>query len=249
MPAGFVGVDVFFVISGYLIGGILIKEAKNGGISIANFYYRRAVRILPAFLLVVATTWLLGWCLFYTDEYKALGKDIVAASIFTSNLHAWNTTGYFAREAEMQPLLHLWSLGIEEQFYLVVPFLVGCIITRGFRVFKWILVITGGSFALCWYASANHPSAAFYWPMTRAWELLAGVALCALGSLPRSQWYALAGWTLIALAMIFVRPDPGYPGWWGLLPILGTVGIIGAGPDSWINRNLLSAPPLDTSDS
>jgi peptidoglycan/LPS O-acetylase OafA/YrhL len=253
-PGGFVGVDVFFVISGFLIGGILIRDAKAGGISILEFYCRRDVRILPAFLLVLAATWLMGWALFFADEYEALGKDIVASSLFVSNLRTWSITGYFAPEAETQPLLHLWSLGIEEQFYLVVPLLIGFLSHRGSHLLWWIILLTVGSLGLGWYASIHHPSAAFYWPITRAWELLAGVALSAFASAnaltQRSlsvRWLNILGITgtlLLGLALLQIRPVSGYPGLWALLPVLGSVLIIGSGPGSLINRNLLCSQPL-----
>ena len=253
-PGGFIGVDVFFVISGFLIGGILIREARGNGISIMEFYGRRAVRILPAFLLVVFTTWLIGWSLFFVDEYKALGKDIVASSLFVSNLRTWSITGYFAPDAETQPLLHLWSLGIEEQFYLVVPLLIGLLSSRGSHLLRWIVLLTVVSFGIGWYASIHHPSAAFYLPFTRAWELLAGVALSAFASSPLAtsirgsvRWsniWGIGGALFLGLALLLIRPVSGYPGLWGLLPVLGTVCIIGASPVSYINRYLLSASPL-----
>jgi peptidoglycan/LPS O-acetylase OafA/YrhL len=248
IPAGFVGVDIFFVISGFLIGGILHREATSGGISILHFYCRRAVRILPAFLLVVLSTWLFGWLLLFADEYRELGKDIAASCVFGGNFRAWAGGGYFAREADMQPLLHLWSLGVEEQFYLAVPLVFGIWPSSGRWLLGGILGLAVASFLLGCYASLYHPSAAFYMPVTRAWELLAGVILAvSMSGSPRrrkgalvNNLISLSGCLLLALAIIFIKPGPGFPGVWAMLPVLGSCALIAAGPETLANRCLLS---------
>lgn len=253
-PAGFVGVDIFFVISGFLIGGILIREARLGSLSLLDFYSRRAVRILPAFLLVMGATWLLGWTLFFSDEYRAMGKDLTAASLFVSNFRAWGGAGYFADDAQTQPALHLWSLGIEEQFYLIVPLIVGFLGSAGSRLLGWVLLLMGASFGLSWYASVHHPSMAFYWPITRAWELLAGVGMAIIKA-PGNEsspslrpglacTVTILGWSLLGAAILFVKEGPGYPGLWALLVVIGTLGVINAGEGSGFSRRILASTPL-----
>ena len=121
VPGGFVGVDVFFVISGFLISEIILRDLESGSFSFAEFYRRRIRRIGPALLLVLAMTWIIGWHILMADEYAVLGWHIAAASVFLSNFVLTYEAGYFNRAAELTPLLHLWSLAVEEQFYLIWP--------------------------------------------------------------------------------------------------------------------------------
>src|SRR5687768_8357422 len=174
MPGGFAGVDVFFVISGFLITGIILDDLERGRFTIAGFYWRRIRRIFPALILVLTACLVLGWVLLLPDEYRQLGKHVAAGAGFIANLALWAEAGYFDWSAELKPLLHLWSLGVEEQYYLVWPLLL-----LFFR--RWTLGLIVGigvlSFALNLYMTAKYPSAAFYLPMTRFWELLIGSAL------------------------------------------------------------------------
>ncbi|MBX4145070.1 acyltransferase, partial [Ralstonia pickettii] len=121
LPGGFVGVDVFFVISGYLITGILIADLGTDQFSLRRFYARRIRRLFPALVIVLLTTYAMGWFSLYGDEYRELGKHIVASAGFVSNWVSWTEAGYFDQAAQAKPLLHLWSLGVEEQFYIVWP--------------------------------------------------------------------------------------------------------------------------------
>src|SRR5947209_16661710 len=134
VPGGFVGVDVFFVISGFLISTLLFTEAAAGGIDLAGFYLRRIRRLVPALLVVLAATWFVGWWLLADGEYRELEKHIASASVFTSNFTLWAEAGYFDTASELKPLLHLWSLGIEEQFYLLWPTLLAWAWRRRFNV-------------------------------------------------------------------------------------------------------------------
>ena len=122
LPAGFVGVDGFFVISGYLITGIILERIDAGRFSILDFYARRIRRIFPALAIVLLAVAAIGWKLLYRDEYKFLGNHVAVGAGFATNILLWSETGYFDQAAEAKPLLHLWSLGVEEQFYLVWPF-------------------------------------------------------------------------------------------------------------------------------
>ena len=121
MPGGFVGVDVFFVISGFLISGIIFKEIEAGNFSFSNFYARRVKRIFPALITMLMTSYAVGWFFLFNDDFRRLGSHIFRASLFLSNFILWREAGYFDNAAETKPLLHLWSLGIEEQFYIVWP--------------------------------------------------------------------------------------------------------------------------------
>ncbi len=121
LPGGFVGVDIFFVISGYLICGIILKDVLNDRFSISKFYARRIKRIFPALVTVLAAVFVIGWLLFFPDEFKNLGKHLAGGAAFIANITLWKETGYFVDTADHKPLLHLWSLGIEEQFYLFFP--------------------------------------------------------------------------------------------------------------------------------
>ncbi|MFZ2333453.1 MAG: acyltransferase family protein [Sideroxyarcus sp.] len=176
---GFIGVDIFFVISGYLISTIIFDNLKKNSFSFITFYSRRIKRIFPALLLVLATSYAIGWFLLLPAEYKQLGKHIAGGAGFISNLLFWNESGYFDNNAESKPLLHLWSLGIEEQFYIVWPLLLWLAWRKEFNFLKVTIVIAIISFVLNIAQSTVYfdSVAAFYSPQTRFWELLAGSVL------------------------------------------------------------------------
>jgi peptidoglycan/LPS O-acetylase OafA/YrhL len=148
LPGGFVGVDIFFVISGYLITNILLSELEVGRFSLASFYARRIRRIFPALLLVLIFCYAIGWFSLFKDEYKQLGKHIVAGAGFVANLTFWNEAGYFDSAADTKPLLHLWSLGVEEQFYIIWPLILGFAFRRRKNLTGLILAGWVGSFCL-----------------------------------------------------------------------------------------------------
>lgn len=176
VKGGFVGVDIFFVISGYIISSIIFTSLENGGFSFADFYARRIRRLFPALILVLVACYAFGWFALFADEYKELGKHITAASGFVSNFALWGESGYFDTASEQKPLLHLWTLGIEEQFYIIWPPLVVLIWKRGFNLLAAVFILTALSFA--WnVGGVSDPVAAFYLPFTRFWELLLGGAL------------------------------------------------------------------------
>jgi hypothetical protein len=174
VPGGFVGVDVFFVISGYLISGLIIDETSQGRFSIITFYARRARRIFPALIAVLAAVLLFGWALFLPDELSELGRQIFAGALFSSNVLLWMQTGYFDTAASLKPLLHLWSLGIEEQFYILWPLVLLALPANG-RMRLWLIgALLLASFVANLFLVHAYPSATFYLPATRAWELLIG---------------------------------------------------------------------------
>jgi len=251
---GFVGVDIFFVISGYLITGNILTGIADGSFSFADFYARRARRIFPALILVLAVCLLVGWGLLSPDEYERLAAYAVAGAAFVSNFLSWTETGYFDREGEVKLLLHLWSLGIEEQFYLCWPLLLWLGARTRVGAYRsaalpLCLLVTLASFALNLQLTPDDPVAAFYFPFARFWELTGGGVLAILVPLRnatargtaidrRSGFISVAGAALLVLSFSLVRAEHGFPGWWALLPVSGACCLIGAGPDAWVNRAL-----------
>lgn len=258
---GFVGVDIFFVISGFLISSLIAKEIEAGAFSLGGFYARRAKRIFPALIVVLIASMLAGWFLLTPVEYRNLGWDVGAAAGFVANFALLQQQGYFDAAAELKPLLHLWSLGIEEQFYIVWPLLLMAAVRRQ-RASAIAFVVLVASLGCSIVLSGKHPLAAFYLPFTRFWELALGAVL-ALGmptGWPRrktaddSRLIALyrqhqgvvhdtAAWlgiALLAAAVLLISKDRIFPGWWALLPTVGTGLLIFAGPAAWFNRTVLS---------
>lgn len=177
LPGGFVGVDIFFVISGFLITTIILEGLAKGSFNFAGFYARRIKRIFPALLVVLAACIVAGWLILFPDDYRQFGTHLLAAAAFVSNLLLWHEAGYFDAASELKPLLHLWSLGVEEQFYLIWPLLL--VAAHRQRLRPWILaaLIFLLSFVLCATLVRTHPVADFYSPATRAWELMLGALL------------------------------------------------------------------------
>jgi peptidoglycan/LPS O-acetylase OafA/YrhL len=234
-PGGFIGVDIFFVISGFLISGILFEQRERGSLSIAGFYARRIRRIFPALILVLATTLTIGWCVLFPQEFRSLQANILASAGFVSNIQLWNEAGYFDRAAASKPLLHLWSLGVEEQFYIVWPLLIMLVGRRKAP----IALLAVASFAVNLWTVRQAPSAAFYLPMSRFWEMLAG-ALLASSVLNTSALRAWFGLGMIGAGAAFLNQDIPFPGAWALLPVVGAFLVISAGAEAWPNRVILS---------
>ena len=169
ISGGFVGVDVFFVISGYLISTIIFTSLQSDTFSFANFYVRRVRRIFPALILVLLTSWVLGWFLLEPTSYVSLGKHMVASAAFASNILLWNESGYFDAAGSLKPLLHLWSLGIEEQFYLVWPAVLFLLWKSHKNLGFWTAILLSLSFAISVLSIKNSPVASFYLPFGRFW--------------------------------------------------------------------------------
>ncbi|MCL1629209.1 acyltransferase [Roseibaca sp. V10] len=243
LAGGFVGVDVFFVISGYLITSIILRERAEGRFSMWRFWERRARRILPALYVVMLACIPVAWALMLPDQYRDFARSLVAVGLFGSNILFWRESGYFAAAAEEKPLLHTWSLSVEEQFYLLFPLLMVLLWRFGRRGVAGILaVIALVSLGLSHYAAYSMPSANFYLLPTRAWELLVG-ALCALwlAERPRVGHDGLAGLGLAAIVLSVVWFDgmTPFPSLWALLPVLGAAGVIlFARPEGWTGRLL-----------
>lgn len=241
LPGGYVGVDVFFVISGFLITTIIARELDEGCFSLVAFYERRARRIFPALFTMLAIVGVLGWFLFPPDIYHAFGKSAVATSAFLSNIwFAHAITGYFGLGAKVEPLLHTWSLGVEEQYYLFIPLLLMFAWRRPSLVqpILWGLVLLSFGMSLIATGTPFHPGKApifgFFWLPTRAWELGAG-ALLAIGAFgtPRRMNHArLAAWTgfTFLLGSMFLLDDESpFPGLLALPACAGTVALLWAG--------------------
>ena len=249
LPGGFTGVDFFFVISGFLISGILQDALGAGRFSLADFYARRIRRIFPALALVLAATLAYGLVVLLPGERALLGRDAAGGAFFVANLTFWAEIGYFDREAATKPLLHLWSLGVEEQFYLLWPLVLWALHRCG-GVRLWpILLLAGLSLAASLALTPLDPAAAFYSPFTRLWELALGAALAWMARarpapLPQANAASLAGLALIILSLAAARAGPGFPGWQALLPTLGAALLIAAGPAAWVNRRVLALRPM-----
>jgi len=271
LKGGFTGVDIFFVISGFLISTIIFDSLERNSFSFIEFYSRRIKRIFPALSLVLIASLVLGWFVMLPDEYKQLGKHTAGGAGFISNFLFWKESGYFDNAAETKPLLHLWSLGIEEQFYIIWPLLLWFVWKKRFNLLTLTVVITLISFKLNIGKVRVDQVAAYYLPQTRFWELLIGSVLAYLtlhksNLLSRYQqkldiWlgamlYAQApeangktlrnvqsvsGAVLIVLGVLVITKDKHFPGTWALLPTLGAMLIISAGAQAWLNRTVLSS--------
>jgi|HubBroStandDraft_4_1064222.scaffolds.fasta_scaffold61978_1 peptidoglycan/LPS O-acetylase OafA/YrhL len=247
---GFIGVDIFFVVSGFLISTILYGSLERNSFDFIEFYSRRIRRIFPALLVVLIAALTVGWIVLLSDEYKQFGKHLAGGAGFVSNLVLWKESGYFDNAAETKPLLHLWSLGIEEQFYIIWPFLLWAAWKSKLNLLAITVTIAVVSFAVNMNKAYSDSVADFYSPQTRFWELLIGAAL-AYAALYRKAWFAdsesrlpnvqsALGAILIAASLLFITRDKAFPGWWAALPTLGAALLISAGPRAWLNRTILS---------
>ena len=244
LPGGFVGVDVFFVISGYLITGIIAGEIQRNQFSVARFYARRVLRIFPALLLVLASCLAFGWLVLLKDEYQELGKHTLAGAAFVQNLMLWSESSYFAMPAELKVLLHLWSLGIEEQFYIFWPLIL--LLAFRLKLRLGIVVVALGclSFALNLYEVQRDLTADFYSPMTRVWELLVGAWLAVKAQDPNARTLSpqlanglsVLGGIAIALSLWLINRDLAFPGYWAVLPVFGSACLLATGATSWLGK-------------
>ena len=245
---GFLGVDVFFVISGYLITKILIEDHHlRGGISILRFYERRARRILPALFVVLAVTAAVGWFWLAPRAYSGLMASLGVTAIFLSNLYFMTKTGYFADAATLQPLLHTWSLAVEEQFYLIYPLLLALVLRVRPGAVRLVVAGLGAlSLGFALWARAAYPEQTFFFPLSRAWQLLAG-ALVALTPAAASRHGAAAtalGLGLIVAAMALAGEGQPFPSPWAFATVIGTALILRHGAAGGVAARLLASPAL-----
>ena len=252
MPGGFIGVDVFFVLSGYLIGSQIYRSALQGTFSWKSFYAKRARRIMPALIAVLLVTYVAMLLLATPSELRAFGRDGVATLLSVSNISLWRSIDYFNPTADLNPLLMTWSLAVEEQFYIIAPFLILLLprVRVRYRVLS-LAALIGLSLMLAAWGVYHKPSPTFYLLPTRAWELGAGVLLAVLTahrpllhvrSLHTSLAIELRAWLgllLITAPIVFYTRETPFPGLTALPPVLGAVLLLNT-ELAWINRRLLS---------
>jgi peptidoglycan/LPS O-acetylase OafA/YrhL len=258
IKSGFIGVDIFFVISGFLITSLITDELKRNDFSIIRFYTKRIRRLFPSLIAVLITSIIFGWFALFSSEYQQLGKHIFSGAIYLSNFTLWSESGYFDISSDNKPLLHLWSLAIEEQFYLVYPIIL--LFAYKTNLNKSLLITALALFSL-WHSinlTETNTTAAFYSPLGRCWELMIGALIASLtnhdkrkgGQAPEaSNAYpnaamanilSIVGASLILAAAILLRKSDTFPGIAALTPTLGAGFLILAGPKALINHHLLS---------
>jgi peptidoglycan/LPS O-acetylase OafA/YrhL len=274
MKGGFIGVDIFFVISGFLISSLIFKNLEDNSFSFIDFYTRRIKRIFPALIIVLAACYAIGWFSLLASEYKQLSKHMAGGAGFISNFLLWEEVGYFDNKAETKPLLHLWSLSIEEQFYVIWPVLIWV----AWKSKISVPLITAALLFLSFYININEihwePIATFYSPQTRFWELLCGSLLAwialyksnlrASPEINVGSWFGLIshretlknntfiltnaqsflGFFILAYGFYAITKASSFPGIIVLIPVLGATLIISAGATAWPNRVVLSSRPL-----
>lgn len=259
LPGGFVGVDIFFVISGYLISSILYSSLQDRQFSLLDFYSRRIRRIFPALITVFIASFAMGWYFFYADEFINLGRHMISSAAFIQNWMLASESGYFDTSAEIKPFLHLWSLGVEEQFYIIWPLLLWGAWMLRLNLLKLTLLCLAASFAWNIYELyVAQSTIAFYLPQVRFWELLIGAVLAYIHLNPDSTQLSsrlfsapgmanenarsIIGAALLLLSFFFINSQKVFPGFWAILPTLGAVLLISAGPNAILNRSVLSNP-------
>ena len=258
---GFAGVDIFFVISGYLISSIILNSLSRQNFSIAEFYVRRIRRIFPALIGVLAFAYAFGWMFLLPEDFEQLGKHIAAGVFFVLNYVMYQEAGYFDTVSELKPLLHLWSLAIEEQFYILYPMLLWSAWRARFSITLTIALLCIVSFVFNVASVRSDAVGTFFLPHTRYWELLIGGLIA---SLPQTasgypsispivpaiirpelesrlrDLFAVVGLVLCVATVFVLSRSKAFPGWWALLPVAGSALIIVAGSGAWANRNILA---------
>ena len=241
---GYVGVDIFFVISGFLISSILFTEMTEHRFSFTTFYGRRIRRIFPALAVCLAAVLAYGFVSLMPSELAQLGKHVFFGAGFLSNIALWSESGYFDSAASLKPLLHLWSLGIEEQFYIVWPALLWVAFRMKAKMGRLLAVLFLASFAINIALSITNISDDFYLPVSRFWELLAGAGLAWRRQIVLTpnvrSWISFAGLAALLTSAALFTPEIRFPGWPALLPVAGAVAVILAGPEATVNRIVFS---------
>ncbi|RYZ77814.1 MAG: acyltransferase [Proteobacteria bacterium] len=260
LPGGFVGVDIFFVISGFLISNILFGSVEKDRFSFADFYIRRARRIFPALILMTTAVLVTGWFISTASEYLTLGKHAFASTFFVQNLNLLQESGYFDISGDKKPFQHLWSLAVEEQFYIVWPIAVLALFKRAPKaLFGFIIGTAVLSFGWNLFKTSTDASAAFYQLQSRFWEMMLGGLLAYLSrhDLSRSgkftifdnksvkiqNTFSFAAILAITYALTKFNGKTAFPGFAATLPVFAAFALI-ATPRSWFNRNVLSLKPM-----
>lgn len=270
IKGGFIGVDIFFVISGYLISLIIFNDLNNNIFNFKEFYFRRIRRIFPALIIVLSSCYIFGWFFLTASEFKELGNHIFGGTIFASNFFLWNESGYFDTAANTKVLLHLWSLGIEEQFYIFWPLLLWLIWRTKFNFLLTIIFLIIISFTLNLKSIILDPVGTFYSPLTRIWELMLGglLAWANINFLNKyifnvnkincftdfdlkrdskisaysllANTFSFFGLMMLVVGFFFIDKSFSYPGYWALLPVFGSLMVLCGGSKSFLNQFFLS---------
>lgn len=265
VSGGFIGVDVFFVISGYLITSIIYTQLRDESFSLSKFYAKRIVRIFPALILVLVASLILGYFTLLSREYKSLGKHVAAGASYISNFILMKEAGYFDTQAASKPLLHLWSLAIEEQFYLVWPVFLMITMAKKKRPMVVVVLSILISFGLCIGYTKRLPDVVFYVPLTRCWELFIGAGLVFFGSgswqskftwiatkmrsskiasVANCQLTSTLGFAAICMSSFYFDDKDSFPYWRALLPCIGAALIIASGSNTFVGKILASKPAV-----
>ncbi len=272
LKGGFIGVDIFFVISGYLITRMIFEDFDKGTFSFADFFGRRVRRIFPALLIVMVASLTFGWFVLFADGYAQLGKHVASGAAFILNFVLANEAGYFDNSAEVKPMLHLWSLSVEEQFYIIWPLILWLAWKFNFNFLLVSIIVACISFALNMKFADAEPVKVFYWSAGRFWELLSGSMLAWIllyqretlsviklwieQNLVPTVWsqkqgadgaivenvISFAGLSALAYSVIQIDSNLSFHGAWAILPVLGSLLVITAGSKAFLNHALLMNP-------
>ncbi|MES0879096.1 acyltransferase family protein [Roseibium sp. SCP14] len=249
---GFVGVDIFFVISGYLITRIVLRDYEARTFSLFDFYVKRMRRLLPALFVVLFFCFLFSYAFLPMDRLREFARTTITVVLFFSNFHFMNQGGYFDLSDAFRPLLHTWSLGIEEQFYIVFPVFLVVLMSLSRKAFVvGLALVFLGSLLLSEYLSAVEERVNYFLPFTRAWELAAGCLLATLNTVFLERiagvWREIAatiGIVVIALSVALLTPEFAYPSFWTLIPVAGTILVLAVADERTLVGKLLSTRPL-----
>jgi peptidoglycan/LPS O-acetylase OafA/YrhL len=252
LPGGFIGVDIFFVISGYLISGILSREYADGTFTFRNFYARRIKRLFPSLIAMLVLVLAYGWLALLPSEFRQVGRHVAAGGLFVQNIALLRESGYFDTAAVLKPLLHLWSLAVEEQMYLFLPPLLVLVWQMKWPLVPVVSFLAACSFGANLFAAEWFPKADFFLTPCRAWEFLGGTLLAwwhgRQARVPGRPYpchaMAVAGGVLLVRGFGWFDHSDTYPGWQALVPVAGTIALIAAGPAAWLNSRVLSQPAL-----
>jgi len=230
IPGGFIGVDVFFVISGYLITSIILKSFNKGDFSIKEFYSKRIRRLFPALIVVLFTTIVLGWLVLFPDEFKQLGDHIAHSAVYVLNYVLIGEAGYFDVDTQYKPLMHLWTLAVEEQYYIFWPlFLILSLRQKIIKLNHLVLFVLTLSFAANVYYISNYPEAVFFNTLTRVWQLALGSLLAVVlfkKEIKENRKIVVIGLILIISSALLMTEDSVYPGWLAIFPTIGAMLVI-----------------------
>ena len=240
--------DIFFVISGYLISGILFKGHAEGNFSFRMFYARRIKRLFPALITMLVITLAYGWIILLPDEFAQLGKHVAAGTLFMQNFVFWQESGYFDTAASLKPLLHLWSLAVEEQFYIIFPLLLVLLWKKPKLLIPSMGILLIVTCILNIVMSVQNSASDFFLTPYRAWEFLGGSLLAwwhydrghEEEAPPYREAFSSGGALLLGLGMTFIHTGDPYPGWRAMFPVAGTLLLIEGGSSAWVNRTILS---------